>query len=163
MRAKLAAALEEATELNQQTRLSMLRLINAAVRDRLATERNSDSEGDDSDVVDDAEGVILEMLETMIEQRLESAEAYEESGRLELAQREHEEIAVIREFMPQRMSDSEAQSAVDDVIAAVRAHSIRDISKVMAELKRRYAGRMDFADAGNRVRRALCSLARAEG
>ncbi len=161
MRAKLAAALEEATELKQQTRLATLRLINAAIRDRLSALRSD--EGDDVEAAQEgrATAEILDLLETMIAQREESAREYEESGRLELAQRERDEIAVIREFLPRPMTDVEAARAVADAIEAVGAEGIRDITKVMAELKRRYAGRMDFCDAGARVRRSLCDRVRA--
>lgn len=161
MRAKLAAALEEATEQNQQTRLATLRLINAAIRDRLSAP--GEINGEESEALDkhasDAE--ILELLQKMITQREESAQACEEGGRLELAQRERDEIAVIREFLPTPMSEAEMSHAVGEAIEAVGAEGIRDISKVMAELKSLYAGRMDFAEAGAQVRQALCDRVRA--
>lgn len=160
MRAKLAAALDEASKTQDETRLGMLRLINAAIRDRLSSLAVADEE---AEPLDDAaaDEEIIDLLGTMIEQREESAREYEEGGRLELAQRERREIAVVREFLPRKMTDAEMVDAVAEAIASVRADGIRDISKVMAELKRRHAGRMDFCAAGARVRDALCRHAKA--
>ena len=91
----------------------------------------------------------------MVKQRQESARAYEEGGRLELAEKELAEIKVIEEFLPRQLSLSEAESAVDAAIAAVGATSIRDMGKVMAELKIKYTGQMDFAKAGPMVKSRL--------
>ena len=162
MRAKLAAALEEAAQQQEQTRVATLRLINAALRDRLAAAGAAESE--DADISDETvlNADILELLRTMVAQREDSARAYEEGGRIELAERERAEIAVISEFLPQQLSADEAETAVRDAIAELGADGIRDISKVMSELKARYAGRMDFSQVGALVRAALCGKANAE-
>ena len=162
MRAKLAAALEEAAEQQQQTRLATLRLINAAIRDRLAATGRANAESGEIDEESILNADIMELLDTMVAQREESARAYEEGGRIERAEREREEIAVIREFMPQKLTAAEAQGVVREIIEELGAEGIRDISKVMAELKSRYAGRMDFSEAGCLVRDALCRKSNAD-
>jgi uncharacterized protein YqeY len=91
----------------------------------------------------------------MIRQREESAETYEKGGRPELAAGEREEIAIIREFMPKQMNDDEAKEAAKAVIAELGAGSVKDMGKVMAALKERYAGQMDFGKAGAMVRTLL--------
>ena len=149
MRDQIAAAMKAAMRDKDQTRLSTLRLITAAIKDRDIAARGED----DSGAADDA--AILQLLAKMVKQREESAATYEEAGRLELAERERAEIDVIREFMPQPMSATEIDSAVDAAIGETGAASIRDMGKVMATLKQRYAGRMDFGVAGGRVKAAL--------
>ena len=91
----------------------------------------------------------------MVKQRQESARAYEEGGRLELAEKEREEIKVIETFLPKQLSEDEAETAVDDAIAQVNAQSIRDMGKVMAILKDKYTGQMDFGKAGPMVKGRL--------
>lgn len=161
MRARLVAALEEAARDKQQTRLATLRLITAAIRDRVAAS-DIDAEDTGETVLDDVEPAIVDLLLTMVAQREESIRDYEESGRLELAEREREEIAVIREFLPPQLSEAEISAAVGEAIDTVRAQSLRDIAKVMSELKGRYAGQMDFGAASAVVRRILCDRVRAE-
>jgi uncharacterized protein YqeY len=91
----------------------------------------------------------------MVKQRQESARAYEEGGRLELAEKELSEIKVIEDFLPQQLTDDEAAAAVDVAIAEVGAQSIRDMGKVMGVLKGKFTGRMDFGKAGPMVKNKL--------
>jgi uncharacterized protein len=91
----------------------------------------------------------------MVRQRHESARAYEEGGRLELAEKERAEVGVIEEFLPRQLSEEESAAAVDEAIAETGATGLRDMGRVMAELKARYAGQMDFAVAGGIVKARL--------
>lgn len=149
MREHLAAAMKEALRDKDQTRLSTLRLITAAIKDRdiaARSEHGAAQAGDD---------VVLQLLGKMIKQREDSVCAYEEAGRLDLADRERAEIAVIRDFLPEPLSEAETEAAVRDAITAVGAGGLRDMGRVMAVLKQRYAGRMDFSSAGARVKNVL--------
>lgn len=150
IRDRLGAALKEAMKAKEADRLSTLRLINAAIKDRDIALRGT---ADESAGLSDAD--VLAILGRMVKQRQESARAYEEGGRLELAEKELSEIKVIEEFLPRQLSQPEAEAAVDAAIAAVGASSIRDMGKVMAELKSHYTGQMDFAKAGPLVKARL--------
>lgn len=130
-------------------RLSTLRLINAAIKDRDIALRGDGAE----DGVGDAE--VLSILARMVKQRQESARAYEEGGRLDLAERERAEIAVIEEFLPRQLSEAEVAEAIEAAIDKLDAGSIRDMGRVMAALKTEYAGRMDFGQVGPTVRARL--------
>lgn len=132
------------------TRLSTLRLINAAIKDKEIALRGDD--GDDG--VTDAD--ILAILGKMAKQRVESARAYEEGGRLDLAEREQAEAAIIEEFLPRQLDATETEKAVQDAVAEVGAESIRDMGKVMAVLKAKYTGQMDFGSVGPMVKDRLC-------
>tara|TARA_Y100001978_G_scaffold118464_1_gene105618 strand:- start:81 stop:512 length:432 start_codon:yes stop_codon:yes gene_type:complete len=132
-------------------RLSTIRLINAAIKDRDIAAR---TEGKENGVGDDE---VLAILAKMTKQRQETAKTYEEAGRLDLSERELAEITVIEEFLPQQLTDSEIQSAVSEAITEVEASSIRDMGKVMGLLKSKYAGQMDFGAVGARVKNSLTS------
>lgn len=149
MRDQITAALKVAMKAKDVDRLSTLRLINAAIKDRDIALRGT---GDDG-VVGDSE--ILAILGKMVKQRQESARAYEEGGRLELAEKELAEIKIIEDYLPRQLSEAESEAAVDSVIAKVGAESIRDMGKVMAELKDKYTGQMDFAKVGPLVKNRL--------
>jgi uncharacterized protein YqeY len=149
MRERLAAALKDAMKAKQADRLSTLRLINAAIKDREIAMRG---EGEGA-TVGDAE--ILAILGKMVKQRQESARAYEEGGRLELAEKEQGEIRVIEEFLPRQLSPEEVTAAIDAAVARLGATSIRDMGRVMAELKAQYTGQMDFGAVGPRVKERL--------
>ena len=151
LRAKISSALKEAMRNKETQRLSTLRLINAAIKDKDIDARAA---GQD-DGVDSGE--VLAILGKMVKQRKESASAYEEGGRLDLAEREQAEIAVIEDFLPQKLSDDEAEEAVDAAIAEVGADSIRDMGKVMGVLKSKYTGQMDFGSVGPMVKDRLCT------
>ena len=150
MRDRLNAALKEAMRSRDAERLSTLRLINAAIKDKDIAMRGS---GEESDGVGNDE--VLAIMGRMVKQRQESARAYEEGGRLELAEKEIAETRVIEEFLPRQLSDDEIDAAIDESIAAVGAAGIRDMGKVMAELKAKYMGRMDFGKVGPQVKGRL--------
>lgn len=150
LRDRLNAALKTAMKEKQTARLSTLRLINAAIKDREIAARSSE-EGPDG--VTDAE--VRQILGRMIKQRQESARAYEEGGRLELAESEREEIAIIEEFLPRRLKKEEVDEAIDTAINETGANSIRDMGKVMGVLKERHTGQMDFGTVGPKVKARL--------
>ena len=149
LRARVSTALKEAMKAKDSTRLSTLRLINAAIKDRDIEARG---EGKDEGVGDD---VVLAIMGKMVKQRQESAKVYEEGGRLELAEKELSEIKIIEDFLPRQLSDDEAAAAIDAAIAQVGAESIRDMGKVMGVLKGEYTGQMDFGKTGPRVKDKL--------
>ncbi|WP_137392392.1 GatB/YqeY domain-containing protein [Rhodoligotrophos defluvii] len=142
IRERVNEGLKAAMKSQDKRRISTLRLINAAVKDRIIHNRGA-GKGDE---LDDAE--LLDILARMIKQREESQQVYEQAGRLELAEQEREEIAVIREFMPRQLSEAEVQTAVDGIIAELGASGLKDMGRVMAELKSRHAGALDVAKAG---------------
>jgi uncharacterized protein YqeY len=129
--------------------VSTVRLILAALKDRdiAARSRNvMDGIGEDE---------ILQMLQSMIKQRRESISLYEQGGRLELAQQEQEEIAIIETFLPTQMSEAETADAVRAVIAELGATGVKDMGRVMAALKQRFAGTMDFTKASAATKKEL--------
>jgi uncharacterized protein YqeY len=131
------------------TRLSTLRLISAAIKDReIATRGDSEAQP-----VVDAD--ILAILGKMVKQRQESARAYEEGARLELAENELSEIKIIEDFLPRQLNEDETQAAVDAAIASVGASTIRDMGAVMGALKGKYTGQMDFGRVGPLVKSRL--------
>ncbi|QHQ35062.1 GatB/YqeY domain-containing protein [Algicella marina] len=149
IRKRLSDELKEAMKARETTRLSTLRLINAAIKDRDIAARSEDN----TEGVSDAD--ILGILAKMIKQRQDSAAAYDEAGRVELAEGERAEISVIQSFLPKQLSEEEQAKAIADAIAASGATSIRDMGKVMGVLKSKYAGQMDFARVGPQVKAAL--------
>lgn len=149
MRDRITAALKDAMRAKEADRLSTLRLINAAIKDRDIALRGT---GDDAGVSD---ADILAILGKMVKQRQESARAYEEGGRLELAEKELAEIKVIEDFLPRQLSEAETVAAIDAAVSEVGAESIRDMGKVMAVLKDKYTGQMDFGKAGPLVKGRL--------
>lgn len=149
MRETLSAAQTDAMRAKQADRLSTLRLINAAIKDRDIAARG---EGDGAPVSDD---VVLGLLGKMVKQRQESARVYEEGGRMELAAKELAEITVIEEYLPRQLTEAESEMAVAAAIAEVGASGIRDMGKVMAALKGRYTGQMDFGRVGPLVKARL--------
>lgn len=149
LRTQISDAIKQAMKDKAQDRLSTLRLINAAIKDNDIAAR---AEGNE-DGVSDAN--VLAILSKMSKQRLESARTYEEGGRLDLAERENAEIKVIEEFLPRQLTQEEAAAAVDSAVADVGATSIRDMGKVMGELKAKYTGQMDFGAVGPLVKERL--------
>jgi uncharacterized protein YqeY len=140
MRAEIDAAVKTAMKAGDKARLSTLRMMASAIKDRDIAVR---TEG--RDTVSDEE--IAQHFSKMVKQREESARMYDEGGRAELADKERAEIAVIREFMPRQMDDAEVKAAAAAVIAELGATSVKDLGKVMAALKERHAGQMDFGRA----------------
>lgn len=153
MRDTINAAMKQAMRDKAARRLSTLRLINAAIKDMDISLRG---EGRDEGASDDD---ILKILAKMVKQRQESARTYEEGGRLDLAEREFEEIKVIEEFLPRQLDDGEVIAAIDAAIAEVGAGSIRDMGKIMGALKSKYTGQIDFAKAGPMVKDRLNQMA----
>lgn len=151
LRKRVNETLKQAMRDKDQTRLSTLRLINAAIKDRDIAARG---EGLDEGVDD---GAVLAILGKMTKQRHESARAYEEGGRLDLAERERGEIEIIEEFLPRQLSEDEVTKAVDAAISDTGAQSIRDMGKVMGALKAKYTGQMDFGTVGPVVKARLCA------
>jgi len=136
--------MKAALKSGEKRRLGAVRLILAAVKQREVDERK---ELDDSDV--------LATLEKMLKQRRESLSQYEKAGRSDLAEQESFEIDVIRGYMPEPISESELATIVDEVIASVGAKSLRDMGKVMADLRARVQGRADMGAVGSLVKRRL--------
>ena len=149
LRTRLNEALKEAMRAKEQRAIATLRLILAALKDRDIAARSRGV----TDGIDDNE--LLSMLQTMVKQRRESIQLYEQGGRLELAQQEQEEIAIIEGFMPKQLDEAETEAAISALIAETGAAGIKDMGRVMAELRNRYAGRMDFARASNLLRAKL--------
>ena len=142
MRDILDKSLKDAMRARDTQKISTIRLINAAIKDRDIAIRSEDNlEG-----VSDEE--ILSILSKMIKQRKESAKQYEEGGRLELAQQEFEEIEIIENFLPRQLDFNEIEQIVKKIILEINANSLRDMGKVMSLLKENYSGKMDFGKAG---------------
>ena len=152
LRDQIGEALKAAMRDKDKARLSTLRLINAAIKDRDIALR---AEGGDAADAGVGSGDILSILGKMVKQRQESARAYEEGGRLELAEQERAEDSVIEEFLPRQLDEAETEKAVDAVIAETGANSIRDMGKVMGALKAKYTGQMDFGAVGPMVKGRL--------
>lgn len=151
LRAKVNTSLKEALKSKDRNRLSTLRLINAAIKDREISARTGE-EGANECVSDDE---LMGILSKMVRQRQESARAYEEGGRLDLAEREQAEVEVIEEFLPRQLDEAETEAAVNDAISETGASSIRDMGKVMGHLKSRHAGRINFGKVGPMVKDRL--------
>ncbi len=148
MRETITAALQAATKAQDKRRISTLRMVSAAIKDRDIAARTAGKEE-----ATDAE--LLDLLAKMIKQREESQKIYADAGRAELAAQESEEIVIIREFLPQQLSDADMEKAIAAAIAEAGASSVKDMGKVMAALKTRYAGQMDFAKASAAVKAKL--------
>ena len=149
LRERLREELKQAMKAKNQRAVSTLRLILAALKDRDIAARGRGV----TDGIGEAE--IVEMMQKMVRQRQESIELYERGGRPELAQQEAEEIAIIEGYLPRQLDDAEATQAVDAVVAELGATNLKDMGRVMAALKERFGGRMDFAKAGARVKQKL--------
>ena len=149
MRDIINEAVKDAMRSKEKLRLSTLRLINAAIKDKDIALRMEDR----PDGVSSSE--ILQILGKIVKQRQESSRAYEEGGRLELAQQELSEIKIIEEFLPRQLSDEDVAKAIEEVISDIGATSIRDMGKVMASLKETYTGQMDFGQVGAKIKNLL--------
>ena len=141
LRERLQKSLKEATLAKDACATATIRLVLAAIKDRDIAARGKDGGGEIGD--DD----ILALLQTMVKQRRESIDMYVKGSRQDLADREADEINVIRRFLPEQMGDTAISEAVEGVIGELGAGSLKEMGKVMAALRERYAGRMDFAKA----------------
>lgn len=148
MREKLTESMKEAMKAKDSRRLSTVRLIQSAVKDRDIANRGVGKEAASEDE-------ILQILQKMVKQREESAKIYEDAGRAELATQEREEIAVLKTFMPEQLSDEKVDEIVAAVVAEIGAAGMKDMGKVMAILRERYAGQMDFAKASGVIKAKL--------
>jgi len=149
LRKRLTDALKLAMKDKDKKSTATLRLILAALKDRDIAAR---SKGDKATISDDE---VLGMLQSMIKQRRESIALYEKGGRMELAQQEAEEIAVIEEFLPEQMGSEEMATVIDAIIAELEAANLKDMGRVMAALKENHAGSMDFSKASALVKERL--------
>jgi len=149
LRERITQGLKEAMREKDMPRVSTLRLINAAIKDQdIEARAKGDTEGVDG-------GAVLAILGKMVKQRQESARAYEEGGRLELAEKERAEIAVIETYLPRQLDEAEIAAAIDAAMAETGAASIRDMGRVMGVLKGKYTGQMDFGAVGPQVKSRL--------
>ena len=149
MRDNFNEALKSALKAKDKIRVSTLRLILAAIKDRDIAART----GDRTQGVPDEE--ILQILAKMIKQRRESSKTYEEAGRLDLAEQENKEIEVIEDFMPRQLCLEEIEKACNSVVGEVGASGLKDMGKCMGALKNRYGGQMDFGKASGIVKELL--------
>lgn len=147
LRARLQMSTIAAMKAKDAARLSALRMVSAAIKDREIAVRAEAGEVNDGD--------ILALLGKMVKQRSESARAYADGGRAELAAKELAEIAVIEEFLPRQMDTAEVEAAIVAAIAEVGASTLRDMGKVMSVLKSNYTGQMDFGAVGAALKSKL--------
>ena len=149
MRSLLDTNLKEAIRSQEKQRLATLRLINAAIKDRdIAVRSEENTQG-----VSDSEIILI--LSNMVKQRKQSIIQYEEGGRIELAEREKEEIKIIEEFLPHQLSEKEIEEEILKIIDSKDQLSIKDMGKIMGELKTNFSGRMDFGKASEIVKALL--------
>jgi len=149
LRSRITEYMKTAMKAKDEIGLAATRLIHAALKDRDIAAR---SKGNTDGISDDE---ILGMLQSMIKQRRDSIEMYEKGGRPELAEREASEIDVIETFLPEQMSEDAVNAAIDAVMQELEASSMKDMGRVMAALKERHAGSMDFAKASALVKAKL--------
>ena len=149
LREKLQSATKDAMRARAADRLSTLRLMSAAIKDREIAGRS------EAGVVEVTEADILALLGKMMKQRHESAKAFSAGGRPELADKELAEIRVIEEFLPLQLSGSALEAAIAAAIAETGAASVKDMGRVMALLKGKYAGQMDYGAVGALIKARL--------
>jgi uncharacterized protein YqeY len=148
IRDDIKAALVTSMKAGDKPRTTAIRLIQSAIKNRDIELRTSAAPSDD-------DTMITEVLQKMVKQRRESIELYEKGGRQELAEAEKAEVAVIESFLPAQMSEGEAKAAIEAIVAETGAASVKDMGRVMAEVKARHAGKMDMARASALVKARL--------
>jgi uncharacterized protein len=148
MREKITEDVKTAMKAGEKDRLSTLRMMQAAIKDRDIANRGLGKEAA-------ADDELLQLFTKMVKQREESAAIYDKGGRPELAAKEREEIGFIQAYMPKQLSDDETKSAIAAIIAETGAVSIKDMGKVMAELRAKYSGQMDFGKASGVIKSLL--------
>ena len=153
LRERITEEMKSALKAGDKARLSTLRLVSAAVKDRDIAARAEDR------CTGCEEPEIMSILQKLVKQREDSADTYEKAGRLDLAEAERAEIEVLREFLPKPMDDGEIAEAAKTVVTELEASGLKDMGRVMGELKSRYAGRMDFGQAGAKVKTLLAGAA----
>ncbi len=148
LRDNINNALKDAMKARDERRVSTLRLMNAAIKNADIENRGSAKEP-----LNEAE--LLSLFQKMIKQRQESVELYEKGGRAELAKQEREEIEIIGGYLPKQMSDVEAGAAISAIIQEINAQTMKDMGRVMAALRERFAGSMDFGKASAKIKELL--------
>ncbi len=148
LRETLSTAMKEAMKAKDTRRLSTVRMVQAAIKDRDIANRGTGKE-------EASEEEILGILQKLVKQREESAKLYDDAGRAELATQEREEIAVLKTFMPEQLSEEKVAEIVAGIIAETGAAGMKDMGKVMATLRERYAGQLDFAKASGTIKAQL--------
>jgi len=153
LRDRISTDLKNSLKAGDKRRTSTLRLVSAAIKDRDIAARAEDR----CDGCEEQE--IMTILTKLVKQREDSADTYEKAGRLDLAEAEREEADIVREFLPKPMDEGEIAHAAAEVVTELAATGLKDMGRVMGELKSRYAGRMDFGKAGGRVKDLLTGAA----
>lgn len=148
MREKITEDVKSAMKAGEKDKLSTLRMMQAAIKDRDIANR-----GTGKDAASDDE--LLQLFTKMVKQREESASIYDKGQRPELAAKERAEIAIIQAYMPKQLSDDETKAIIAIVIKETGAASVKDMGKVMAELRGKYAGQMDFGKASGVIKSLL--------
>lgn len=149
LREELNTSLKTAMKAREERAVSTIRLILTAIKDRdIAARPKGNHDG-----ISDQD--ILGVLQTMVRQRQEAIQLYEQGGRLELAKKEQEEISIINRFLPKQLGEDETRAAISAVVAEIGAKTIKDMGRTMAILRERYAGQLDFAKAGNTLKQIL--------
>jgi uncharacterized protein len=148
IRDDIKAALITSMKAGDKARTAAIRLIQSAIKNRDIELRTSAAPSDD-------DSMVIDLLQKMVKQRRESIALYEQGGRRELAEAEKAEVAVIEGFLPAQMGEEEAKTAIDGIVAETGASSVKDMGRVMAEVKARYAGKMDMAKASALVKARL--------
>ena len=146
-RTEINDAVKEAMKSGDKDSVGTLRLINAAIKDKDINARGTGKEFGDSD--------ILSLLQGMIKQRNESIKIFRDNNREDLATKEEAEVKVIERFLPSQLDDAAVAKIIQDLIAASGAKDIKDMGKVMNELKTKYAGQVDMAKVGPIVKQKL--------
>lgn len=147
MREQFTTMLKAAMKAGDRRRVDTVRMITAALKDRDIEARTSGKDVTDED--------ILALLQKMVKSRQESLTIYEQAGREDLATQEREEIAIISEFLPKAMEPAEVEAAISAAIAETGASGMKDMGKVVAVLKAKYAGQIDFSKASGLVKQQL--------
>ena len=150
LREQLSADMKDAMKAGNKRKLATIRLMNAAIKDK---DINSRTDGHESALTPDAG--LLDVFGKMVKQRQDSIVAFDQGGRAELAQAEREEMAIIQSYMPTQLSDTETKTAITGIITSVGATSVKDMGKVMAELKAKFSGQIDMGKAGSVVKALL--------
>ncbi len=149
IRERLTAAVKDAMRAKAEPATTTIRMINAAIKQKdidVARPRGDQLIGEDE---------ILNLLQSLIKSRRESVELYKQGGRQDLVQKEEAEIAVIEQFLPKQMSEEETKAAVRELAASLGASGVKDMGKVMAALKSKYAGQLDMTKASAIVKHVL--------
>lgn len=148
LREKIQSETVTSMKAKDKDRTAALRLIGAKIKDRDIELRTADTKPDD-------DAMITDVLMKMAKQRRESIEMYEDGGRTELADKEKAELAVIEEFLPQQMSEDETRAAIAQIKADLGADGMKDMGRVMGELKGRHGATLDMSKASGLVKEAL--------